>query len=180
MSAFDPARVELRRVAEGDLPLLLAWRNAERVRVRMFTRETISAEQHRAWWARRFADPAYAQYLLRYDARPLGTISFATTSEGSAECGYFVGPDDAPRGSGTLLLLGGLARAFGELRLRRVCCDIYDDNEPSLRLVRRFAFAECARRRPDARRFVLAADGFVAAVPRVRALLFAEPAHALR
>jgi len=180
-TAFDPTLVECRRILEHDLPMLLAWRNAERVRVRMFTREIISVEEHRAWWAGRCRDASYAQYLLRYAGRPLGTISFASNEARTfAECGYLVGPDDAPRGSGTLLMLEGLTRAFGELGLRTVCCQIREDNEPSLRLVRRFGFAERVRRRADARRFVLNGPRFAAAVPRVRAMLFGEGAHALR
>ncbi len=184
MSRFDPAAVVLRRIREGDLELLRTWRNGERVRRRMFTSATISPADHRAWWKRTSSDPSYAQYLFGYAGRPLGTISFARDPQPDvapgAECGYYIGPDDAPRRAGTLLMYAGLGAAFGELALGEVRCEIFDDNEPSLRLVQRFDFAEVARARPDARRFVLSGGAFARVEPRVRALLFVEVPHAVR
>ncbi len=182
VSRFDPAAVALRRIGEDDLELLRAWRNGERVRSRMFTRAPIAPAEHRAWWARRSSDASYAQYLLGYAGRPLGTISFALDALApvGADCGYYVGPDDAPPRGRDAADACGLTAAFGELALNEVRCEILDDNEPSLRLVHRFGFAERARRRAAARRFGLSADAFALAEPHIRALLFEETPHAVR
>jgi RimJ/RimL family protein N-acetyltransferase len=181
-AGFDRCEVALRRLVADDLEMLREWRNGDRVRMRMFRRTPISLEEHAAWWKRISADPGYAQFVLRYAGRPLGAISFAARDPflGDADCGYYVGPDDAPRGAGTLLLHAGLAAAFCELRLCEVRCEIFEDNEPSLRLVRRFAFEERPPVRPGVRAFSLTAARFAAAEPRVSATLFAEEPHALR
>ena len=182
--AFDEATVGLRPIDAGDLEMLRSWRNTERVRSRMFDTGTISPEGQDAWWQRRAHDPGYRQYLLSYAGEPLGTISFTFDARAvRATCGYYVGAEDAPPRTGTLLLYVGLCEAYRVLGLRDVICEIVPENEPSLRLVRRFGFIPTDRaaagfdRRPRGESFltfVLTLDAFEANEPLVRELLFVQ------
>jgi RimJ/RimL family protein N-acetyltransferase len=177
---FDEAKVALRPIEAGDLETLRRWRNLDRVRLRMFDRVAISAEQQRAWWQRRERDADYRQYLLSYDGEGIGSISFTTGSDAArATCGYYVGAEPAPPRAGTLLMYAGLRRAYGS-GISEVTCEIRRENEPSIRLVQRFGFEETDGR-ADVRVFVLDAAAFAAREAVVRNLLFArEEVHAAR
>jgi RimJ/RimL family protein N-acetyltransferase len=188
---FNEELVGFRPIEETDLELLRGWRNAERVRSRMFDRSVISEHRQRNWWRERATDPLYRQHLLSYASEPLGTISFSSSAERRrTTCGYYVGADPAPARSGTLLLYKGLVAAFRERGERSVVCEIFADNEPSLRLVRRFGFREAGKGLAGSGRsigqdtclvFELTARAFEKTAPSLHDLLFApHEHHALR
>lgn len=56
--------------------------------------------------------------------------------------GYWVGAAHAQRGYASDGVRACLSRAFGDLGLHRVECNVRPDNEPSLRLARRIGFRD--------------------------------------
>jgi RimJ/RimL family protein N-acetyltransferase len=175
---FTSTLAALRPISEADIEILRTWRNADRVRRQMLSPDVITSEQQRLWWKARCADPGYCQYMLDYDDRPLGTISFRPVAgeEHVASCGYYVDPTGAPPRTGTLLMYLALSRFFAEHPSHRVRCDVFATNELSLRLVARYGFVEeGAESTADARvlrRFVIDAPTFAARADQVRGLLF--------
>jgi RimJ/RimL family protein N-acetyltransferase len=172
---FDEQKVEFRPIAAADLETLRTWRNLDRVREWMFDPHPISPQRQQAWWRERAHDPLYRQYVLAYDGAGLGSISFTIeANEPLAVCGYYVGAEPAPPRSGTLLMYEGLRAAFRAGGIETVECNIFPGNELSIRLVRRFGFAETAQSNLRLHVFRLGRAGFDASEALVRELLFAE------
>jgi RimJ/RimL family protein N-acetyltransferase len=181
---FDEAETSLRPIQLKDIELLRAWRNTDRVRLRMFQTGLISPEWQRAWWRRYASEPGYRQLLLAYRGEPLGTISFTTDAVSKrTTCGYYIGAESAPRRAGTLLLYAGLCDAFRVRGEREIVAEILTDNEPSLRLVRRFGFVQAGkpvallgggRRGAAFLVFSITSETFEANAPAIRNLIFAS------
>lgn len=98
-------RVRLRLLEEADLPLTLAWRNRDAVRVWFTHSDVLSPETHLAWFEKyRTRDNDYV-FVIELPcengpARPVGQVSVYDIdwSRGTAEIGrLLVGEPDAER-----------------------------------------------------------------------------------
>lgn len=134
----------LRPLVEGDLDLVLAWRNSERVRRFMFTSHIISPAEHKAWFDRLAASATDRCLIFERLGQPLGVASFTGISgpHKRAVWGFYIGIEDAPKGLGSALGRLSLKYAFDELGLHKVVGEVLTFNEPSLRLFRRLGFLE--------------------------------------
>src|SRR5690606_3023284 len=148
----------LRRLAAGDLPLVLAWRNHPDGRRFMYTRHEISAEEHARWFAEAEADPS--RHLLVFAEKPAekpaappvprgfvprGFVHFSAhfrvVAPGTgADWGFYLAPD-APRGTGRRLGEAALRHAFETAGFHKVCGQVLGFNERSLRFHQNLGFA---------------------------------------
>jgi UDP-4-amino-4,6-dideoxy-N-acetyl-beta-L-altrosamine N-acetyltransferase len=125
---------------QGDLEVVLAWRNHPNVRDHMFTRHAISRQEHQAWFERSRSDAR--KHLLIYEASgvPLGFVSLGLGShERVADWGFYAAPE-APKGTGQRMGRAALDHAFGLLALHKVCGRAIETNEASIRLHARLGF----------------------------------------
>nr|WP_241032998.1 UDP-4-amino-4,6-dideoxy-N-acetyl-beta-L-altrosamine N-acetyltransferase [Pseudomonas chengduensis] len=132
----------IRSMKVEDIELILAWRNHPDVRRFMFSQSEISIDEHRAWYDKSSADPR--RNLLIYEEKdiPLGFVNVREVSGGGiADWSFHVSPS-APRGTGTRLGLSVLDYSFNVLRLHKVCGQILEYNERSIKLHRRLGFAQ--------------------------------------
>lgn len=103
----------LRDLLESDLPMILDWRNSEKVRNSMYNNHIISWEEHLDWFERIKADNSL-QWLIYYNQNEdLGVIYFTNLDlkNRSSFWGFYTKPN-APRGSGTLLGIDALDHFF--------------------------------------------------------------------
>lgn len=130
-------RVTLRLLGEGDLPLTLAWRNADCNRVWFVHSEPITWEQHLAWFERtRDRDDDLVWVIeLRDTGRPVGQVSVYNVewARRRAECGRLLIGDLAVRGRGLAreairLCVGHATVGMG---LEEVYCSIVRSNAAS-------------------------------------------------
>ena len=149
-----PERYALRPMTEADLPQVLAWRNSERVRQCMFTDRAITWEEHRAWWERTHASSSASHRIFEQDGMPVGVVNFTEVDRvsGTCEWGFYVGPADAPRGSGTRMGVLALDHAFGPLGVRKVCARVLGANAVSHAYHRKLGFVEEGRLQRQVRR----------------------------
>ncbi len=166
-----------------DLDRVFVWRNAIRVRSGLFNSTEVTPAQHARWFASAATDPSVARLLFAIAGRPMGFLNVYAIDETNGRCslGYYVGVDDAPRGTGSALLFLGLEEVFERRGLRKVTCEIIVGNAPSLGLMRRFAFALEGRlkehvrrdgRREDVELYALFDDDWRAAKAALRAHIF--------
>ncbi len=146
----------LRPMREADLALVLGWRNSERVRPFMRSRHEISADEHAAWFAREDGCPDARHMVFECAGGPLGVVNFDEVDRGAGTCewGFYIGADDAPRGSGVRMGWLALEYAFDRLAVEKVSAEVLPTNARSLDYHEKLGFVET----PPAeglRRFVL-------------------------
>lgn len=151
MTVWREEEFGIRPLARADLALVLGWRNADRVRLNMYTTHVISAEEHSAWFERLQQNTKDLAFVFERAGEPLGFLSFTAIdrTHGRAHWGFYLGADDVPRGTGTMLGILAMDHAFGALGLRKVIGEVLDFNMASLRLFRRLGFAEEGHFRED-------------------------------
>lgn len=132
----------LRLLEKNDLPVVLRWRNSERIRSNMYTDHVIDLEEHRAWFER-VADDDMSRYLiLEHRHEPIGLSYFTDIDKTNGSCvwGFYIGSSDAPRGAGTALGFLSMNFIFGHKEIRKVSGEVLAFNEPSQRLFKRLGF----------------------------------------
>lgn len=130
----------LRRMEDGDLEQVLAWRNHPEIRSFMYTRHQITLDEHRAWFLKASVDPSRSLFIFERDGISCGFVNFHLTGEGGvADWGFYAAPD-APQGTGRGLGTLALKHAFVEMQLHKVCGQALGFNERSIRFHQRLGF----------------------------------------
>ena len=131
----------LRDIHDDDLELVLSWRNAPSVRQNMYTRHKISLEEHHRWWKVVCARNDQRYFLYENDDIPLGVVGFTqiNTSDLNSSWAFYASPD-APRGTGSRMEFLALEKAFGEIGLHKLYCEVLAFNEAVVKLHKKFGF----------------------------------------
>lgn len=137
----------LRPMTEGDLMMVLAWRNSPNVRAAMYHSHLISEDEHRAWFAR-IKDDCSSVWLIfeNGDGSSCGVGYFTQINQaaGTALWGFYAAPE-AGKGTGTRLGEALLSYAFNELKLRKVNAEVISSNNISLKFHRKLGFNQEGR-----------------------------------
>lgn len=127
----------LRPIREEDLPMLLAWRNSERVHSEMLTDHKITWEEHVAWFQRHAADEPPRALVFELNGRPLGYAGYTEFDEGRHTCspGDYIGETtDVPIDAGMHLEYLLLAYAFEVLEMERIETSVFEDNRKARKM----------------------------------------------
>jgi RimJ/RimL family protein N-acetyltransferase len=140
-------RVYLRPPERTDVPTFLRWFNDAEVIHDLAQRSPMSIPMEEAWFERMLENQGKTDYgfviCLRADDRPIGTIGLHGLDfvNGSADFGIAIGEkDEQNRGYGTDALRALCDFGFGELRLERIGCDVYDGNDRARRTYEKAGF----------------------------------------
>ena len=138
----------LRPLDLGDLDLIRAWRNSERVRCVSFSTDIIDDQAHSAWFAKISADPDREAWIaVDGDGHPFGFVQFSGhLADGIVEWGFYVDAT-AGRGLGKRLASLALAYAFGKRSWHRVEGRVRATNEASQGFHLRLGFEQEGRLR---------------------------------
>jgi len=151
-----PARdaFNLRPMAEQDLRTVWRWRNSERVRAVSFADHEIAWEEHLAWYERSKEDDSVQPMLFECGANATGVVNFTRIDRqvGTTVWGFYIGDQQAPKGSASTMGVLALDYAFGELGLRKVLGQSFVSNEVSLRYHQRLGFREVEEERRRVRK----------------------------
>lgn len=133
----------LRSIRDDELELMLSWRNAPSVRSKMYTRQVISLEAHKAWWAGIQARKDQKYFMYEFSGVPTGIVAFNDIDlvNGNSAWAFYASPE-AVKGTGSRMEFLALECAFGELGLRRLCCEVLGFNTPVVALHKKFGFTE--------------------------------------
>lgn len=130
----------IRSLRIDDLSMVLAWRNDHRVRLSMFTRHEITAEEHTAWFLKAKLDKTRRQMIVEELGTPIGYVQFSNVSNGGVAAWSFHTAPNSKKGSGKKLGITALNFAFNELNLHKVCGEVLEMNQVSLALHARLGF----------------------------------------
>lgn len=122
---------KLRLMTVDDLPMVLAWRNAEDVRKNMYTSHVISPSEHSSWWESRSKDPRVRLLVFEIESQAVGVVIFTKyTGKGGLATWAFYSGDRSRRGIGSMMELAALLYAFDDLGLRKLDCEVLEFNRP--------------------------------------------------
>jgi len=137
--------VDLRPLEPADSERLYAWRNSPAVSAFMYTDHPIAPEEHARWFSGIAGDAKRDYRMIVVDGVAAGLANFADIDrvQGRAAWAYYLA-DPSARGKG----VGGyveylmIERAFGELGLRKLWCEVLITNEPVWKLHQKFGFRQ--------------------------------------
>ncbi len=143
-------RIQLRLLAEADLPMTLQWRNQDDIRRWFIHSGIITPEQHQAWFERyshREDDFVFIIEEQGHLCRPIGQVALYNIDwlKKQAEFGRLLIGEKEARGKGlaglaTKLLL---AFAFDHFDLNEVILEVFNNNTPAITIYRQCGF-QCA------------------------------------
>lgn len=144
MNVFSKSDFALRDMCREDGDMVLAWRNDERVRKNMYKDHIIDAREHSAWLERVMASETEFYLIFNYLRRPVGLVSFnqVDRKNDKAMWAFYLGETEVPKGIGSVMEFFALSRAFGEIGLRKLSCEVIEFNASVVKLHRRFGFEQ--------------------------------------
>lgn len=141
---FKREDCRLRLLEEPDLPLVLCWRNDDRVRTYMFDDHIIALEEHLDWFARMQREKKHTCLVFELQGRPVGVVNLVDIDVELHHCrwGFYLGEAGLPQGAGTAMGFLGLEYAFETIGMHCLIGEVLVYNEASIRLHQRLGFRE--------------------------------------
>ena len=139
---LNKSKCKLRAMSEEDLSLVLAWRNAETIRTNMYNDHIISMDEHRKWFTRVKGDPAYRLLIFEYQGTPIGFININQIDIKNNRChwGFYLAESYAGHGYGLSLGYYGLNYVFIDLKIHKLCSEVFSFNHSSLKFHEKLGF----------------------------------------
>jgi UDP-4-amino-4,6-dideoxy-N-acetyl-beta-L-altrosamine N-acetyltransferase len=137
--------VTLRPLQDEDRDRLYAWRNSPEVAAYMYTDHQITPDEHARWFAGVAGDGRREYRVIEIDGAPAGLANFydIDRAQGRAAWAYYLAlPSARGQGVGGYVEFLMIERAFGELGLRKLWCEVLASNEPVWRLHQKFGFRQ--------------------------------------
>jgi UDP-4-amino-4,6-dideoxy-N-acetyl-beta-L-altrosamine N-acetyltransferase len=138
---------QLRPIEEKDLKIVLEWRNSDRIRANMFTDSIITIDQHLTWYEKIKLSNSTVCLVFTYKGQPSGLVSFTDIDFDNNTCswGFYLGKEDPPPGSGSIMGFLGLKFAFEKLDIHSVHGEVFAFNIPSIKFHKKLGFVEESR-----------------------------------
>ena len=137
----------LRPFLREDLNLVFQWRNTDRVRVVSATRRLLTFDEHQNWFEKIQADPTQFNFIFEMSSRPIGTVKFwdHNLQTQSLSWGFYLGYEDLPKGTGTIMAKHALDYAFFEIGVGQVDAEVFVTNPRSIAFHEKLGFLETSR-----------------------------------
>ncbi|MDB5764023.1 MAG: GCN5-related N-acetyltransferase [Herminiimonas sp.] len=137
----------LRPLAPSDKEMILAWRNADRVRINMYNDRLITPEEHEGWFPQALVDKSARYMIFEWKCGPVGFVSFTGINHEHGRCiwAFYLGETDVPKGSGSAMEYFALTYAFEHLDIRKLSCEVFAFNTGVIKLHEKFGFVHEGR-----------------------------------
>ena len=145
--------VSLRLSDEDDIPMIVKWRNKERVRKNHVYREDFTVDGQKAWKEKNIDTGKAVQFIIcekrpdRRIPRPVGVVHFhgIDKSEGAAEYGIYIGEEDAlGKGYANEAAVLALEYASEILHLKKVILRAFASNTAAIKSYTHAGFVKTA------------------------------------
>jgi len=141
---------KLRDLSEHDLELVLQWRNSERIRKNMYHDNIITWEEHIQWFSRVKNDHTKRHKVFELNNLPVGIVNFTEIDFIHKRCkwGFYLGEENLPKGTGTLMGYVGLSYIFENEKMRKVSGEVFGFNSASIHFHKKLGFHQegCLRK----------------------------------
>lgn len=135
--------VHLRMMQKSDSARLLEWRNRAEVSAYMYTDHTISADEHKRWFAAAVSAPDRKYWIIELDGQPVGMANLTGINLDRRRCEwayYLAEPEVRGRGVGAAVEFAVIDHVFNELDLHKLWCEVLLANEAVWKLHLSFGF----------------------------------------
>lgn len=135
---------DLKDINTEDSNLILRWRNQLNIRAVMKNSDVLGKEEHEKWLKKVINSDNYKIKIFYFNnvAYGLGNFKLLTPSKEIGEWGFYIGESTATKGMGTALGYTFLNYIFDELKIRKVCAEVFDYNEISLYFHQKLGFKQ--------------------------------------
>lgn len=145
-------RIILEPIRKEDTPLIVKWRNNEKVRKNFIFQETFTEEMHNHWMDTKVAKGEVVQFIIRLkeSKEAIGSVYFRDIDHNKkqAEYGIFIGEDTMRgKGYGSEAAKLALDYAFKELKLESVFLRVFADNPLAIQSYKSAGFEETEYRK---------------------------------
>ena len=140
--------LSFRRISEGDLKIIRAWRNSPDVARHMYTDHQISEAEHRAWFAKMRSCLDASYWIVEYDGRPVGLANVVEINfdhRSAAWAFYLAEAQVRGKGVGLYVEYCVLACVFDYWELETLRCEVLETNADVCALHKSVGFAETGR-----------------------------------
>lgn len=127
----------LRPIEQKDLPILLEWRNSERISSEMLSTHKITWEEHEAWFKRIRQQKTPRNFVFCYEEQVIGYMGFSDWDEENKRCssGSYLGViTNVPIDAGLFLDYMGLEYIFSQTEMNKVWSYVFEHNKRAYKL----------------------------------------------
>lgn len=131
-------KVELRRLTENELELIMNWRMREDISQSMFTSEKLTLEGQKKWYEKIKNDPSQIRWVIYIDDVPVGSIYLYDIDYSNKRCasGWFVAEKEYRSLELAIALQHNLYDyVFENLKLNRIYGYVIDNNKMVVKLL---------------------------------------------
>ena len=130
-------KYSLRPVHQDDLPMLLAWRNSDRISSEMLTTHKITWAEHEAWFKHIHQQKPPRNFVFCYENRAIGYMGFSDWDEKNRTCSsssYIGAMLDVPIDAGLFVDYMGLEYIFSHTEMNKVWSYVFEHNKRAYKL----------------------------------------------
>ena len=135
--------IKLRKIDENDIELVRQWRNSKHVSAFMFTDSTITEKQQQLWFKKINLENSSIYWIIEYKGKKLGLASLTSIDKILSSCywAFYLG-DLSFRGVGigAKIEYNILQYVFNELKLNKLRCEVFVNNEKVIKMHEKFGF----------------------------------------
>ena len=135
--------IELVPLTENDIELVREWRNSPEVSQYMYTEDPISKEQQEKWFKKISQEETSKYWIIKYDNNKIGVANLADIDRRNSKCfwGFYLG-DSSIRGQGigAKIEYNVLKYVFEEIKLNKLCGEVFSFNEKVVKMHEKFGF----------------------------------------
>lgn len=134
--------ITLRQMCEEDLEMVLLWRNSEHIRQYALTQETITLQEHKAWFDS-LAKKGDLYFIIESDKKPVGLIWANRFQEKSCETGMYIYETKLQNSLFAYKVSLTLNEYLFQVRkLEAIECEILNENKRSIRYTLSLGYEE--------------------------------------
>lgn len=132
-------KIELRRVTENDLEVLMNWRNSEEISQTLFTNVKLTMEDQRRWFEKLQKDDTQIRWIVFADDKPIGSMYLVDIDYVNKRCehGWFIAEKEYRSFPFALSLRWNMYDyVFDRLNLNRLYGYVMDNNKGVIKLIK--------------------------------------------
>jgi UDP-4-amino-4,6-dideoxy-N-acetyl-beta-L-altrosamine N-acetyltransferase len=133
----------LKLLKREDIEIVRNWRNSPEVSTYMYSDSIISIEQQDKWFEKISNEKKTIYWLIQYNGRNIGLASLTGIDYTLSSCywAFYIG-DLSLRGGGigAKIEYNVLEYVFNTLKLNKLRCEVFDNNDKVIKLHEKFGF----------------------------------------
>lgn len=138
-------RIQLRKVEEEDLDLIVKWRNDPEILRWLFSYLPLSHPKQKKWYEKYVEDDTQEIFVIEMKEKtPVGTVGLSNIDHRNqkAELGILIDKNWQKKGIGKEALELLIDLAWSEMNMRKIKALVFEENEAAIKLYKSCGFVE--------------------------------------